>query len=62
MCITMCETDGRAGSMREAEPQSPCSGTTQRDGVGEGFGIRTHMYAVWQRPSQYCGVVILQLK
>ena len=47
------------------------SGTTQRDGVGKevGSGLgRTHVYLwlthviVWQKPSQYYKVIILQLK
>ena len=52
--------------------QSQCSGTTQRDGVGEGGGrgVRTEgtdvhprliHVDVWQNP-QYCKVIILQLK
>ena len=53
--------------------QSQCSGTTLRDRVGWVVGGefrlgRTHVYLwpihvdVWQKPSQYCKVVILQLK
>ena len=52
--------------------QSQCSGTTQRDGVGRetGGGFRMGGYVnlwlihvgVWQKPSQYCKVIILQLK
>ena len=52
--------------------QSRCSGTTQRDrvrrevGGGSGWG-GTHVSLwsihvdVWQKPSQYCKVIILQL-
>ena len=53
--------------------QNECSGTTQRVrvGGGGGEGIRdgeTAVYLwlinvdVWQKPSQYCKVIILQLK
>ena len=53
--------------------QGPCSGVTQRDRVGRevGGGFRmgvTHVYLwlirddVWQKPSQYCKVIIFQLK
>ena len=54
--------------------QSQCSGTTQRDRVGwevaGGSGWGRHMYTcglfklvdVWQKPSQYCEVIIFQLK
>ena len=53
--------------------QSQGSGTTQRDRVGRevGGGFRmgeTHAYLwlihddVWQKPSQYCTAIILQLK
>jgi len=53
--------------------QSWCSGTTLRDRVGRemGGGLRiggTPVYLwlihvdVWQKPSQYCKVIILQLK
>ena len=49
--------------------QSQCSGTTQRDRVerevGKGSGWGGHMpiqVDVWQKPSQYCKVIILQLK
>ena len=49
-------------------PQSPCSGTTQRDGAGRGVQDGgTHVYLwlihvdVWQKSSQYCKVIILQL-
>ena len=49
--------------------QSWCSGTTQRDGVGRGvqdWGTHVHPWLihvdVWQKPPQYCKVVILQLK
>ena len=54
--------------------QSQCCGTTQWDRVGRegggGFRIRVgkHVYLwlihvdVWQKPSQYCKVIILQLK
>ena len=54
----------------EQGTQSRCSGTTQRDRLRRGFrGEGTHvtcgqfrlMY-VWQRPSQYCKVIILKLK
>ena len=53
--------------------QSQCSGTTQRERVGRevGVGFRiggTHVYLwlihvdVCQKPSQYCKVIIFQLK
>ena len=54
--------------------QSWCSGTTQRGRVGRevgggAFRLRgTHVYLwpihvdVWQKPSQYCKVITLQLK
>ena len=53
--------------------QSWCSGTTQRDGVGEGGGSGvqdggTHVHPwlipveVWQKPPQYCKEIIPQLK
>ena len=55
--------------------QSQCSETTQRnrvevDGrdVQDGGGGGTHVYLwlihvdVWKKPSQYCKVIILQLK
>ena len=53
--------------------QNRCSGTSQRDlvgrEVGEGFRMEeTHVYLwlilvdIWQKPSQYCKVIILQLK
>ena len=53
--------------------QSQCSGATQRDRMGweVGGGFRmggTHVYLwpihvkVGQKPSQYCNVIILQLK
>ena len=52
--------------------QSQCSGTTQRDrvrrevGAGSGWGTHVHPWLihvdVWQKPSQYYKVIILQLK
>ena len=52
--------------------QSQCSGTTQKLGWdGGGCGVQdwgTHVHPwlihvnVWQKPSQYCKVIILQLK
>ena len=59
--------------MHEARHQSQCYGTTQRTkvgrDVGKGFRVRvTHVYLwavhvnVWQKPSQYCKVIILQVK
>ena len=53
--------------------QSRCSVTTWRDGVGWEFGggfrrEGTQVYlwpihvAIWQKPSQYCKIIILQLK
>ena len=55
--------------------QSWCSGTTQRDGVGrevvvgaifQDGGTHVHLWLIhvdiWQKPSQYCKVIILQLK
>ena len=61
-----------ASLMHEAGTQSWCSGTTQRDGVGSegggGSGWGTHVHPwlihvyVWQKPPQYCKVIILQLK
>ena len=54
--------------------QSWCSGTTQRDAVerevevGGGSEMGTHVYLrlihidVWQKPSQNCKVIILQLR
>ena len=50
-----------------------CSGTTQRDGVKREVGVEfrtggTHVHPwlihvdVWQKPPQYCKVIILQLK
>ena len=52
--------------------QSRCTSTTQRDGMGRevGGGVQdggTHVHAwlihvnVWQKPPQYCKVIILQL-
>ena len=51
--------------------QSWCSGTTQRDGMGRwerGFrigGTHVHLWLIdvniWQKPPQYCKVIILQL-
>ena len=51
--------------------ESPCSGITQRDEVGEEMegvqdeGIYMHPWLihvdVWQKPPQYCKVIILQL-
>ena len=47
--------------------QSQCSGTTQRDGVGSEFqdgGTHVNLWPIhvdtWQKPSQYCKVIILQ--
>ena len=62
-----------ASSMHEQGTQSQCSGTALRDGVGRevGGGVQdggTHVHPrlvhvnVWQKPSQYCKVAILQLK
>ena len=59
--------------MHEAWHPKPVSGTAQRGRVGRelGGGFRmggTHVYLwpihadVWQKPSQYCKVIILQLK
>ena len=53
--------------------QSRCSVTTRMDGVGREVEVGVqeggaHLYLwlihvdVWQRPSQYCKVIILQLK
>ena len=51
--------------------QSWCFGTTQRDGGGGEGGLgwgSTHVHQwlihvdVWQKPSQYCKAIILQLK
>ena len=52
--------------------QSQCSGTAQRDGGGEGDGGvqdgGTHVHPwlihadIWQKPPQYCRVIILQLR
>ena len=53
--------------------QSWCSGTTQSDGVGREVdgGVQDggkHVFPwlihidVWQKPPQYCTVIILQLK
>ena len=58
--------------MREAGTQSWCSGTTQRDSVGrevgglQDGGMHVYLWVihvdVWQKPSQYCKVIILQSK
>ena len=61
-----------ASSMHEAGHPSWCSGTIQRDKVGREVGgefrwgdtcmpVTIHV-DVWQKPSQYCKVLILQLK
>ena len=62
-----------ASSNHEAGHSKPCSGTTQKDGVGRevrgGFqdgGTHVllwliHVY-VWQKPPQYYKVISLQLK
>ena len=48
--------------------QSWCTGTTQRNGVGKEMGWGTHAHPrlihvnEWQKPPQYCKVIILQLK
>ena len=54
------------------DAQSWCTGMTPRDGMGRevrggsGWGARVHPWQVhvdiWQKPAQYCKVVILQLK
>ena len=60
------------GQCMKQSTQSQCSGTTQKlgwDGGGCGvqdWGTRVHPWLihvnVWQKPSQYCKVIILQLK
>ena len=46
MYITICKIDDQS-NMKQG-PQTQCSGTTQRDGMGrdggEGFGTEGHMY------------------
>ena len=52
------------------DTQIRCSGTTQRDGGegdgGSGLGGHVDLWPidldVWQKPSQYCEIIILQLK
>jgi len=57
--------------MHEAGHSGQCTGTTQRDGVGERgrgrFRMGGHMHLwlihgdVWQKPPRYCKVIILQI-
>ena len=50
---------------RTQGPQSQCSGTTMRGGMGrEGTSVYLQLIHVdlWKKPSQYCKVIILQLK
>ena len=60
------------GWMHETSAQGWCTGKTQRDGMGReveggsGWGTQVNPWLihvnVWQKPPQYCKVIIFQLK
>ena len=68
MYIAICKIDNQCKFDPGSRAPKAGAGTTQRDRVGrvQDGGAQGHPWLihvdVWQKPSQYCKVIILQLK